>query len=78
MDCPLKIDGMTVLIYLYSSYFGRAGPGLLRPTRKHASYQMKNAWWHFRVWVLRQNPPPLPPFYQNAERLAEVGNFALE
>ncbi|KAJ6044239.1 uncharacterized protein N7446_002436 [Penicillium canescens] len=47
-------------------------------TRKHASYQMKNAWWHFRVWVLRQNPPPLPPFYQNAERLAEVGNFALE
>ncbi|KAJ5294535.1 hypothetical protein N7508_009356 [Penicillium antarcticum] len=44
-------------------------------TRKHASYQMKNAWWHFRVWVLRQNPPPLPPFYQNAERLAEVGNF---
>jgi hypothetical protein len=47
-------------------------------TRKHASYQMKNAWWHFRVWVLRQSLPPLPPFYQNAERLTEVGNFALK
>ena len=31
MDCSLEIDGMMVLIYLYSSYFGRAGPGLLRP-----------------------------------------------
>jgi hypothetical protein len=31
MDCSLEIDGMMVLIYLDSSYFGRAGPGLLRP-----------------------------------------------
>ncbi|KAJ6131556.1 hypothetical protein N7523_001262 [Penicillium sp. IBT 18751x] len=42
-------------------------------TRKHASYQLKNAIWHFRVWVLRQKLDPLPQFYQGAERLAEVG-----
>ncbi|KAJ5724149.1 hypothetical protein N7488_002184 [Penicillium malachiteum] len=45
-------------------------------TRKHASYQLKNAAWHFRVWILRQNLEPLPPFYRNAERLAEVGDTA--
>jgi hypothetical protein len=45
-------------------------------TRKHASYQIKNALWHFRVWVLRQKLEPLPEFYQGAERLAEVGNAA--
>jgi hypothetical protein len=43
-------------------------------TRKHASYQIKNAIWHFRVWVLRQKLQPLPDFYQGAERLAEVGD----
>ncbi|KAJ5103793.1 hypothetical protein N7532_004322 [Penicillium argentinense] len=44
------------------------------PTRKHALYQLKNAWWHFRVWILRQKLEPLPEFYQGAERLAEVGD----
>ncbi|KAJ5198788.1 uncharacterized protein N7498_007905 [Penicillium cinerascens] len=48
------------------------------PTRKHASYQLKNAWWHFRVWVLRRKLEPLPKFYQGASRLAEVGNTASE
>ncbi|KKP03724.1 hypothetical protein THAR02_04176 [Trichoderma harzianum] len=38
-------------------------------TRKHMSYQMKNAMWHFRTWVLRQKLEPLPPFYRRAERL---------
>jgi len=45
-------------------------------TRKHASYQLKNALWHFRVWFLRQKLEPLPEFYQGAERLAEVGDAA--
>ncbi|KAJ5439383.1 uncharacterized protein N7458_010381 [Penicillium daleae] len=39
------------------------------PTRKHASYQIKNAIWHFRVWVLRQKLEPLPDFYKGAEHL---------
>lgn len=38
-------------------------------TRKHTSYQIKNALWHFRVWILRQKLEPLPPFYRQAERL---------
>ncbi|KAF7526876.1 hypothetical protein PCG10_003430 [Penicillium crustosum] len=46
------------------------------PTRKHASYQIKNALWHFRVWVLRQRLEPLPEFYQGAERLVEVGDIS--
>ncbi|KAK4942861.1 hypothetical protein LTR10_017437 [Elasticomyces elasticus] len=41
-------------------------------TRKHMSYQMKNAVWHFRVWVLRQKLEPLPPFYRRAEKLNEA------
>ena len=41
-------------------------------TRKHASYQMKNAWWHFQVWVMRRRLEPLPPFYQRAEKLNEA------
>ncbi|PYI04639.1 MFS sugar transporter [Aspergillus sclerotiicarbonarius CBS 121057] len=40
-------------------------------TRKHAAYQLRNAWWHFRVWVLRQKLDPLPRFYEHAEELAE-------
>jgi hypothetical protein len=44
-------------------------------TRKHASFQIKNALWHFRVWILRQKLEPLPEFYQGAERLAEVGDI---
>ncbi|KAJ5174750.1 uncharacterized protein N7482_000627 [Penicillium canariense] len=43
-------------------------------TRKHASYQMKNAIWHFRVWVLRRKLEPLPSFYQGTEHLPEVGD----
>ncbi|KAJ5208842.1 hypothetical protein N7449_003221 [Penicillium cf. viridicatum] len=45
-------------------------------TRKHASYQIKNASWHFRVWILRQRLEPLPEFYQGVERLVEVGDIA--
>ncbi|GAD99764.1 MFS sugar transporter, putative [Paecilomyces variotii No. 5] len=41
------------------------------PTRKHAAYQVRNAIWHFRVWVLRQKLEPLPPFYQGAENLVD-------
>ncbi|KIX97132.1 uncharacterized protein Z520_07246 [Fonsecaea multimorphosa CBS 102226] len=41
-------------------------------TRKHMSYQMKNAVWHFRVWILRQKLEPLPPFYHRAEKLNEA------
>ncbi|KIW72797.1 hypothetical protein PV04_00969 [Phialophora macrospora] len=41
-------------------------------TRKHMSYQMKNAVWHFRVWVLRQKLEPMPPFYRRAEKLNEA------
>ncbi|OJJ51343.1 hypothetical protein ASPZODRAFT_364370 [Penicilliopsis zonata CBS 506.65] len=40
-------------------------------TRKHAAYQLRNAAWHFRVWILRQKLEPLPKFYEGAERLAE-------
>ncbi|KAJ9608829.1 hypothetical protein H2200_006600 [Cladophialophora chaetospira] len=38
-------------------------------TRKHMSYQMKNAVWHFRVWILRQKLEPMPPFYRQAEKV---------
>ncbi|KAL1971067.1 hypothetical protein VTN77DRAFT_18 [Rasamsonia byssochlamydoides] len=41
------------------------------PTWKHASYQIKNAVWHFRVWILRQKLEPLPKFYEGAEKLME-------
>ncbi|KAL6866773.1 sugar transporter domain-containing protein [Trichoderma novae-zelandiae] len=37
-------------------------------TRKHMSYQIRNAVWHVRVWVLRQKLEPLPPFYRRAEK----------
>lgn len=40
-------------------------------TRKHASYQLKNAMWHFRVWILRHRLEPLPPFYKHSEQLTE-------
>ncbi|KAK2767414.1 hypothetical protein FQN54_003570 [Arachnomyces sp. PD_36] len=39
------------------------------PTWKHASYQLKNAIWHFRVWVLRQKLEPLPKFYEGTDAL---------
>ena len=41
------------------------------PTWKHASYQLKNAWWHARVYVFRRKLKPLPPFYRGVERLNE-------
>jgi len=41
-------------------------------TRKHMSYQLRNAVWHFRVWVLRQKLEPLPPFYRRTEKLNEA------
>ncbi|RHZ51691.1 hypothetical protein CDV55_103622 [Aspergillus turcosus] len=37
------------------------------PTRTHAAYQMRNAIWHFRVWILRQKLEPLPKFYEGVE-----------
>ncbi|KAE8160082.1 hypothetical protein BDV40DRAFT_290397 [Aspergillus tamarii] len=43
------------------------------PTRKHAMYQLRNAAWHFRVWVLRQKLEPLPKLYEGAEHLSEAG-----
>jgi len=37
------------------------------PTHRHARYQIKNAAWHFRTWVMRQKLEPLPPFYEGLE-----------
>jgi len=36
-------------------------------TRKHASYQIKNAVWHFRTVVMRQKLEPLPPFWRTEQ-----------
>jgi MFS family permease len=41
------------------------------PTRKHAAYQIRNAVWHFRVWILRQKLEPLPKFYEGEKALTE-------
>ncbi|RSM11894.1 hypothetical protein CEP52_002770 [Fusarium oligoseptatum] len=41
-------------------------------TRKHASYQIKNAVWHFKKWVLRKDLEPLPSFYTESEKLNEA------
>jgi len=38
-------------------------------TRKHASYQIKNAVLHFKIWILRKKLEPLPPFYIGEEHL---------
>lgn len=40
-------------------------------TRKHASYQIHNAIWHFKTWVLRQKLEPMTPFYTAAEKMSE-------
>ena len=40
-------------------------------TRKHATYQLRNAWWHVRAKVFRRKLEPMPPFYQNAESMME-------
>ncbi|KEF58287.1 uncharacterized protein A1O9_06213 [Exophiala aquamarina CBS 119918] len=37
-------------------------------TRRHMSYQLKNAVWHFQTWVLRRKLEPLPDFYRHAEK----------
>ncbi|KAL2862830.1 sugar porter family MFS transporter [Aspergillus lucknowensis] len=36
-------------------------------TRHHATYQMRNAIWHFRTWILRQKLEPLPKLYELAD-----------
>ncbi|KKK14462.1 hypothetical protein AOCH_003670 [Aspergillus ochraceoroseus] len=41
------------------------------PTRKHAAYQLHNAIWHFRVWVLRQKLEPMPKLYERTEQVVE-------
>jgi hypothetical protein len=41
------------------------------PTRKHASYQLKNAWWHFQTWILRRKLEPIEPFYKEADKMME-------
>lgn len=33
-------------------------------TRHHATYQIRNAIWHFRTWILRQKLEPLPKLYE--------------
>lgn len=40
-------------------------------TRKHASYQIHNAIWHFKTWVLRKKLEPMTPFYTAAEKMSE-------
>ncbi|KAL4738772.1 general substrate transporter [Aspergillus similis] len=35
-------------------------------TRHHAAYQLRNAVWHFRTWVLRQKLEPMPKLYEEA------------
>ncbi|KAI9373475.1 hypothetical protein BJX61DRAFT_533140 [Aspergillus egyptiacus] len=37
------------------------------PTRQHAAYQLRNAIWHFRKWILRQKLEPMPKLYKMAE-----------
>ncbi|KAL4867980.1 hypothetical protein BDV12DRAFT_170417 [Aspergillus spectabilis] len=37
-------------------------------TRHHAAYQLKNAIWHFRTWVLRQKLEPMPKLYKTVDR----------
>lgn len=34
-------------------------------TRRHMSYQVRNAAWHLRTWVLREKLKPLPPLYRH-------------
>ncbi|KAL2851246.1 hypothetical protein BJX68DRAFT_69698 [Aspergillus pseudodeflectus] len=36
-------------------------------TRHHAAYQLRNAVWHFRTWVLRQKLEPLPKLYETVD-----------
>jgi len=41
-------------------------------TRKHASYQIKNAIWHLKVWVFRQKLEPMEPFYKGSEKFIKT------
>ncbi|KAL2817522.1 hypothetical protein BDW59DRAFT_132559 [Aspergillus cavernicola] len=34
-------------------------------TRHHAAYQLRNAVWHFRTWILRQKLEPMPKLYHH-------------
>ncbi|KAL5344005.1 hypothetical protein BJX70DRAFT_6140 [Aspergillus crustosus] len=45
-------------------------------TRHHARYQLKNAVWHFRTWVLRQKLEPMPKLYELVDR--PTGEFKTE
>ncbi|KAL3486509.1 hypothetical protein BJX62DRAFT_241931 [Aspergillus germanicus] len=36
-------------------------------TRHHAAYQLRNAIWHFRTWILRQKLEPLPKLYETVD-----------
>ncbi|KAL4769786.1 hypothetical protein BDW60DRAFT_209667 [Aspergillus nidulans var. acristatus] len=36
-------------------------------TRRHATYQLRNAVWHFRTWVLRHKLEPMPKLYEEAD-----------
>ena len=47
------------------------------PTSKHATYQIKNAIWHFRVWVLHQKLDPMPKLYET-DTLRVAGKGASE
>ncbi|KAL2795322.1 hypothetical protein BJX66DRAFT_302237 [Aspergillus keveii] len=38
-------------------------------TRHHAAYQLRNAVWHFRTWILRQKLEPLPKLYETVDSL---------
>lgn len=40
-------------------------------TRRHMSYQAKNAIWHFKTWILRRKLEPLPPLYVRVGKLTE-------
>ncbi|KAL4926381.1 sugar porter family MFS transporter [Aspergillus undulatus] len=39
-------------------------------TRHHAAYQLRNAVWHFRTWVLREKLEPMPKLYETVDHTA--------
>lgn len=50
---------------------GRIKQVLFVPTRKNASYQLKNDFWHFTTWILRKKLDPIEPYHAAAERMTE-------
>ncbi|KAL4877004.1 hypothetical protein BJY04DRAFT_231155 [Aspergillus karnatakaensis] len=42
-------------------------------TRHHVMYQLKNAIWHFRTWILRQKLEPMPKLYGTVRPTSEMG-----